>query len=183
MLMISDKELVITQTKNWIKNVVIDCNFCPFASKPFMQKSISYSVQLSLDLKDISELIKKEFAFLDNHPDIETGFIIFPNDFQDFQEYLSLVKKAEQTLSKLGYDGVYQIASFHPDYLFADADEDDAANYTNRSIYPMLHLLREESLTKALSLFKEPESIPERNVHFAREKGLKYMQVLRSTCL
>lgn len=181
--MISDKELVVTQTKNWIKNVVIDCNFCPFASKPFMQKSIQYSVQLSFLEKEISNLLKQEFEFLDENKNIETGFIIFPNDFKDFQEYLSLVKKAEQTLSKLGYDGIYQVASFHPDYLFADAEEDDPANYTNRSMYPMLHLLREDSITKALSLFKEPESIPEKNVSFAREKGLKYMQVLRSTCL
>ena len=181
--MITDKELVITQTKNWIKKVVIDCNFCPFASKPFMQKSIQYNVQTSFDLKHISDLLKHEFEFLDNHPNIETGFIIFPNDFKDFDDYLSLVKKAEQVLSKLNYDGIYQIASFHPNYLFTDSDEDDAANYTNRSIYPMLHLLREESITKALNLFKEPESIPERNVHFAREKGLKYMQVLRATCI
>lgn len=181
--MISDKELVVTQTKNWIKNVVIDCNFCPFASKPFMQKSIQYSVQDSFSVKDISNLLKQELEFLNGHKNIETGFIIFPNDFKDFQEYLTLVKQAEIALSKLGYDGIYQVASFHPDYLFADADEDDPANYTNRSIYPMLHLLREDSISKALTLFKEPESIPERNVNFAREKGLKYMQVLRATCL
>lgn len=181
--MISDKEIVITQTQNWIKNVVIDCNFCPFAAKPFKQKTIRYVVELDFDDKNILTLLKDEFDFLNKHQHIETGFIIFPNHFADFQEYLSLVKQAEKVLAKLDYDGIYQIASFHPDYLFTETEEDDAANYTNRSIYPMLHLLREDSISKALSLFKDPESIPERNVNFAREKGLKYMQVLRATCL
>lgn len=181
--MINDKEIVIVQTQNWIKNVVIDCNFCPFASKPFKQKTIRYHVELDFEVKNILTLLKDEFDFLNQQQDIETSFIIFPNHFTDFQEYLSLVQDAEKALTKLNYDGIYQIASFHPDYLFADAEEDDAANYTNRSIYPMLHLLREDSITKALNLFKEPESIPERNIQFAREKGLKYMQVLRATCL
>lgn len=181
--MFTDTKLIIDQTKNWIKKVVIDCNFCPFAAKPFAQKSIHYSVELNFDNKHITELIKKEFELLDSNPSIETSFVIFPNQLLDFQEYLSFVKKAEQILRKLNYEGIYQIASFHPDYLFAGTDSGDPANYTNRSIYPMLHILREESLSKALSLFKNPESIPETNIKFAHEKGLKYMQVLRHTCL
>jgi hypothetical protein len=93
------------------------------------------------------------------------------------------VKKSEKLLIKENYDGVYQIASFHPDYCFAGEDENDPANYTNRSIYPMLHILREESLTKALSLYPNPELIPQKNIDFARQKGLQYMQILRATCL
>lgn len=183
MTMIKDSELVINQTQSWIKKVVIDCNFCPFASKPFLQKSIHYSVEINFDISEITTLLIKEFQRLDNDQAIETSFIIFPNHFSNFQEYLSLIKKSELILRKFKYEGIYQIASFHPEYQFADSEADDAANYTNRSIYPMLHLLREESLSNALKLFKHPESIPETNIKYAREKGLKYMQVLRNTCL
>jgi hypothetical protein len=121
--------------------------------------------------------------FLDQSDDIETTLIIFPDSFAGFEDYLDLVELAEELASDQDYDGIYQVASFHPDYCFADAPQDDPANYTNRSIYPMLHLLREESLTKALENFPDPEGIPDRNIDFAREKGLKYMQLLRAACL
>ncbi len=179
----TNKELVIEQTKNWIKKVVIDCNFCPFAAKPFMQKSIRYTVEDSINATDSLVLLQQELEFLGKESSIETSFIIFQNDFKNFDDYLDLISDAEELLLQLGYDGVYQIASFHPDYCFADSTEDDAANYTNRSIYPMLHLLREDSITKALSLYKEPETIPENNMAYTRNKGLKYMQLLRAACL
>ena len=85
---------------------------------------------------------------------------------------------ANDLMFEQGYEGVYQLASFHPDYCFADSEADDPANYTNRSPYPMLHLIREQSIEKALALYKKPESIPETNVQLARELGLKKMQSL-----
>lgn len=175
-------ETIIQHTNNWIKSVVIGLNFCPFAAKAVIQNSIHYSVQQTATIKSALEVLETELQFLDTNDKIETTLIIFPNDFKDFDDYLELVKKSERLLSKLDYEGIYQIASFHPDYCFAEADENDPANYTNRSVYPMLHLLREESITKALSTFKNPEMIPERNINLAREKGLKYMQVLRAAC-
>ena len=93
-----------------------------------------------------------------------------------------MVDVAERLLKQKGYEGIYQLASFHPLYRFAGTDDNDAANFTNRSLYPMLHLLREESIEKALQHYKEPESIPEYNIHFAREKGLVYMKMLRDAC-
>ncbi len=182
MIMITN-EKVIQQTNNWIKSVVIDCNFCPFAAKALFNKSIRYVVKSNVNINEGLEALKTELEELENNTDIETSFIIFENDFKDFNDYLDLVKKAERLLTKEDYDGIYQIASFHPDYCFDGAEEDDAANYTNRSIYPMLHILREESLTKALSLFPNPEEIPHKNIDFARQKGLQYMQLLRSACL
>ena len=182
MIMITN-EKVIQQTNNWIKSVVIDCNFCPFAAKALFNKSIRYVVKSNVNINEGLEALKTELEELENNTDIETSFIIFENDFKDFDDYLDLVKKAERLLTKEDYDGIYQIASFHPDYCFDGAEEDDAANYTNRSIYPMLHILREESLTKALSLFPNPEEIPHKNIDFARQKGLQYMQLLRSACL
>jgi hypothetical protein len=116
---------------------------------------------------------------LDNDPAIETSFLIFPNAFQQFDDYLDLVSLAEKLLKRKSYEGVYQVASFHPLYLFANSDESDPANYTNRSIYPMLQLLREESIDKALANYKDPEGIPARNINFAKEKGLVYMKMLR----
>lgn len=176
-------EKIIEQTNKWIKSVVIDCNFCPFAAKALFDKSIRYVVKTDISVDESLEALKAELEELENKIDIETSFIIFTNNFTDFDEYLDLVNKAEKLLTKENYDGIYQIASFHPDYCFNDSDEDDAANYTNRSIYPMLHILREESLTKALSLFPNPEEIPHKNIDFARQKGLKYMQLLRAACL
>ena len=176
-------EKIIEQTNNWIKSVVIDCNFCPFAAKALFNKSIRYVIKSEVNLGESLSALKTELEALENQTDIETSFIIFSNNFTDFDEYLDLVKKAELLLTKENYDGVYQIASFHPDYCFDGSNEDDAANYTNRSIYPMLHILREESLTKAISLFPNSEEIPHKNIDFARQKGLQYMQLLRATCL
>ncbi len=174
---------IIQQTEKWIKSVVIDLNFCPFAAKAILKKSVRYVVLKDVDVKQSLEALVQEFEFLNDHEDIETTFIIFANDFIDFKSYLQLVKKAENTIVKEDCDGVYQVASFHPDYCFAGSDNDDAANYTNRSIYPMLHLLREDSLTKALALYPSPELIPEHNITLAREKGLQYMQMLRAACM
>ena len=123
-----------------------------------------------------------EMVFLDENLDTETSFIIFPSDFSIFTEYLAMMEDAEEFLADEGYEGIYQIASFHPLYIFAGAGDDDAANYTNRSIYPMIHILREDSVTEALKNFKNPERIPDNNIAFAEEKGLKYMQLLRESC-
>lgn len=174
---------IIEQTERWIRSVVIDCNFCPFAARALFKKSIRYVVLEHAGREEALERLKNELVYLDENDAIETTLIIFPNDFTDFSSYLSLVKQSERVLSKQDYDGIYQIASFHPDYCFADADPDDAANYTNRSVYPMLHLLREDSITKALSTYKNPELIPEHNIAFARNKGLHFMQVLRASCM
>lgn len=174
---------IIEQTTNWIKSVVIECNFCPFAAKAVLKNSIHYIVKSQTTMNDILEILKQELVRLENDEETETSFIIFSNNFQNFNDYLNLVKKAEQFLEKENYDGIFQIASFHPDYCFEGSNEKDPANYTNRSIYPMLHILREESLTKALSLYPDPEKIPEHNISFARKKGLQYMQLLRAACL
>jgi uncharacterized protein len=172
-------EQVIEQTKQWIKDVVIGCNFCPFAANVMKQDVIFYKVAASADVNECLQSFAIEIERLDNDAAIETSFLIFPSGFQLFDDYLDLVSLTEALLKKQEYEGIYQVASFHPQYLFAGSKEDDAANYTNRSVYPMLHLLREESIDKALANYKNPEDIPERNIQFAREKGLAYMKTLR----
>ena len=174
-----DPEQVIDRTKKWIIDVVIGCNFCPFAANVVKQQTIFYNVEENKELETCLASFLLEMERLDNDPAIETSFLIFPNAFQQFDDYLDLVSLAEKLLKRKSYEGVYQVASFHPLYLFANSDESDPANYTNRSIYPMLQLLREESIDKALANYKDPESIPARNINFAKEKGLAYMKMLR----
>jgi len=174
-----DSQQIIDRTKKWIVDVVIGCNLCPFAANVVKQQSVFYKVETSTDLNTCLNSFEYEMKRLDNDESIETSFLIFPNAFEKFDDYLDLVTLAEQLLKSKGNEGVYQVASFHPLYLFAGSDENDAANYTNRSIYPMLHLLREESIDRALEKYISPENIPERNINFTREKGLAYMKMLR----
>jgi hypothetical protein len=124
-----------------------------------------------------------ELKRLDTNKNIETSFIIFSNSVEKFEDYLDMLSLAEKLLKEKGYEGIYQIASFHPLYQFAGTNENDASNYTNRSVYPMLHLLREESIDKALANYNDPQDIPKRNINFAKEKGLTYMKMLRDACL
>ena len=174
---------IVDQTKKWITEVVIGCNFCPFAARVLKQQTVFYTVETATATGICLESFLQEVTRLDNDDTIETSFLIFPSTFKRFEDYLDLVAVAEKLLKQKGYSGIYQLASFHPLYMFADALADDAANYTNRSLYPMLHLLREASIDKALEHYDNPEAIPERNIHFAREKGLAYMQMLRDSCL
>jgi hypothetical protein len=174
---------IIAQTAKWINDVVIGCNFCPFAAKAVKQQTIHYQVENSTAIGVCLNAFTAEAERLDADETIETVFIIFPHSFKQFNDYLNFVAMAEEVLRKNGYEGIYQVASFHPLYLFAGAAENDAANYTNRSLYPMLHLLRESSIDKALLNYAEPEEIPNRNIDFARNKGLAYMKLLKDTCM
>lgn len=176
-------EQVIAQTKKWITDVVIGCNFCPFAAREIKRNTVNYIVEESNDIATCLHTFIQECIRIDNDAATETSFIIYPNAFEDFEEYLDLVSLAEALIERENYEGVYQVADFHPQYIFEDAVADDAANYTNRSIYPMLHILREESIEAALERYAEPEEIPERNIKFAREKGVAYMKLLRDACL
>jgi len=174
---------IIDETKKWINDVVIGCNFCPFAAHVVKQQTVNYQVEKSDVVATCMASFLTEAIRLDNDNTIETSFLIFPNGFENFDDYLNMVSLAERSLKENGYEGIYQLASFHPLYLFAGVAENDAANYTNRSVYPMLHLLREASIDKALEHYPNPENIPGRNIDFAREKGLVYMRMLRDACL
>jgi len=180
---LNSNDQVILQTEKWIKDVVIGCNLCPFAAHVVNKKAVHYQVEDRISNNAWKETLLSEFIRLDNNSNIETSFIIFPSSFQQFNDYLDMLSEAEKLLRKNKYSGIYQIASFHPLYLFANTAETDASNYTNRSVYPMLHLLREESIETALKNYQNPELIPERNVEFTRKKGLNYMRMLRDMCL
>lgn len=176
------KERIIRQTKKWIVDVVVGCNFCPFAQREVKKDSISFAV-IEGNKAVVLEALSAAFAKLDAEPAIETAFLLLPQNFSRFTDYLKLVHAAEARLKGSGYEGVYQVASFHPAYVFAGSRMNDAANYTNRSPYPMLHILREDSVSRAIHSYPDTGKIPEKNTAFARTKGPAYMQALLAACL
>ena len=179
----TENETIIAQTKKWITDVVIGCNFCPFAPKALKQEAIHYLVEKSGEIKETLSSFLNQCIYLDDHKNIETTLLILPGSYPNFEDYLQLVSQAERLIKKKGYEGIYQVASFHPLYCFAKSPVNDPANFTNRSPYPMLHILREEGIEEALLNYSHPEKIPENNIKFVREKGYDYMKNLRDDCL
>ncbi len=178
-----EKEKIINQSKKWITNVVVGCNFCPFASREVKRDTIHYEVLEAADIETVLQSVAATFLLLDNEDAIETALLILPNGFETFTDYLELVDIAEGLLEKEDYEGIYQIASFHPDYLFAGSTKSDPSNYTNRSPYPMLHFLREDRVSEAIDSHPDIDSVPDANIAFTQEKGLRYMQQLLSDCM
>jgi uncharacterized protein len=169
---------VISRVKRWLHSVVIGLNFCPFAKREFERNSIRFHVDAGLNEKRTLDTLLDELTLLDTDPSIETTLIIYPHTYRDFHAYLNWVDMATAIVENGAYRGIYQIASFHPDYCFANSSADDPANYTNRSPMPMLHILRESSLSRVLEHFPNPEQIPERNILKARDLGLDALQAL-----
>jgi len=166
----------ILKTQQWLEQIIIALNFCPFAKKELVNNSIHYHVCSQSKLKLALEEVAIQCVYLNDHPEVETSLVIFSSGFQRFENYLDLVDYANELLIDLGLEGVFQIASFHPDYYFEGEAFDDASNYTNRSPLPILHLLREASMEKVLRLYKEPEKIPDNNIKLARKKGSEFFE-------
>lgn len=178
----NDINSITQQTRNWLEDIIIKLNFCPFAKREFLNNSIRYSVSDAVDLEAALHALAEEFNFLDNNTKTETTLLIFSQSFAEFDSFLELIDYANQLLDDLGYASVYQLAHFHPDYCFDGVETDDASNYTNRSPYPILHLLREHSLQKAIQNHTDTSSIPDTNIILARELGSDKMQQLLDQC-
>lgn len=173
---------IIKQTEAWLTSFIINYNICPFAKREHDRASIRYAVFDQNQIEQCLEFVIKECQILDTETNIETTLLIFPNTFKCFDNYLDFLSLAETLLTDLHYEGVYQLASFHPDYCFDGETSDDPANFTNRSPYPMLHLIRENSLEHALKSYPHPENIPERNIGLTRQLGLKKLQAILLKC-
>jgi hypothetical protein len=173
----------ILATQHWLEHFIIRFNICPFAKREFINQRIRYQLLTGQDPEQHLLQIIEECQFLDKHADIETTLLIFPEDLHDFDMFLDFLELAEQLLQQQGFEGVYQLASFHPDYQFADSETEDPANYTNRSPYPMLHLIREASIEQALQHYPhDPASIPENNIQLTRKMGLEKLQAILAQC-
>lgn len=164
-------EAVIARTVAWLEKAVIGLNLCPFAKPVHLRGQIRYVVSEATGAKELLRDLKRELAALQATPaeQTDTTLLIHPRALRDFFAYNDFLSDADAALEELELDGTLQIASFHPDYCFADAATDDPANYSNRSPYPMLHLLREESVTRAVDSFPDTSKIYERNVKVLRE--------------
>jgi len=173
---------IIKQTEAWLTSFIINYNICPFAKREHDHASIRYSVFEQSQIEQCLEFVIKECQILDSETAIETTLLIFPNTFKCFDNYLDFLSLAESLLIDLHYQGVYQLASFHPDYCFDGESASDPANFTNRSPYPMLHLIRESSLEHALTSYPHPEKIPERNINLTRQLGLEKLQSILQKC-
>ncbi|MDH5230997.1 MAG: DUF1415 domain-containing protein [Gammaproteobacteria bacterium] len=175
--------LIIEQTRRWIENVVIGENFCPFAQAEWARQRVRLLVQNASDPDQVLSALQNEFHHLDNNSSIETSLLILTPGLESFLNFLDCLDQAQALLEQLNFMGIFQLASFHPDYCFEGADENDAANYTNRSPYPMFHIIRESSLSEVLKSFLQPENIPQRNIEHARRLGLAHMQALLNSCM
>lgn len=171
-------EKIKHQVQTWLSSFIIKYNICPFAKKEYDKGSIYYTIIESKNTALCLEAVFLECQRLDSEKEIETTLVIYPAHFIQFDDYLDFLVMAETLLIEQGYEGVYQLASFHPDYCFEGEEHSDPANYTNRSPYPMLHLIRESSLENALKTFPHPELIPQRNIDFTRKMGLKKIQAI-----
>jgi hypothetical protein len=174
---------VKAQTLHWVRDFIVAHTICPFAQREVEQDSVRIEVVRSKKIAVALEELMAEVAWLDEHKDTETSLLVFPTLFRDFEHYLDFVDLAESLLAEQGYEGIYQLATFHPDYCFADAEPEDAANYTNRSPYPMLHLLREASLENAIAAYGDTEQIPARNIAYLEAMGSEAAEAIRARCL
>ena len=166
----------IVKTQQWLKEIIVGLNFCPFAKKEMVNETIHYHVCEQTQLKPALEDFASQCTYLAEHAEVETSLILYNAGFTRFENYLDLLDYANELLIDLGFEGIFQIASFHPDYYFDGEPFDDPSNYTNRSPLPTLHLIREASMEKVLSVYKDPEKIPENNIAVARVKGSDFFE-------
>jgi hypothetical protein len=173
----------IAATRRWVKDFVIGLNLCPFAKKVFDANRIRFVATDVTSEPDLLDVLGEELKSLAaaTRDEVETTILIHPNVLSDFRDYNDFLTTADTRLKELNLRGVIQIASFHPHYQFAGTAPDDVTNYTNRSPHPMLHLIREESITEVAG---DPEvllGIPERNVALLKEMGVAAVQRLTRT--
>jgi len=163
----------LDQTRVWLEKAVIGLNLCPFAKAVHSKGQIRWVLSQANEPKALLLQLVEELQHL-AHADpeaVDTTLIVHPQVLQDFYDFNDFLGVAEDALAELGLEGVLQIASFHPQFQFADAEPDDIGNATNRAPFPTLHLLREDSIERAVQAFPEAEAIYERNIATLQRLG------------
>jgi len=176
---------VIAGFRCWIEQVVIGLNLCPFARQPYEGGKVRLVVSAAGEPGQLLVDLEQELAQLRavDHQEIETTLLIHPHVLADFLDYNDFLAVVDDFLEQGGYAGEFQVASFHPDYRFAGTSSSDAENYTNRSPWPALHLLREASIEQALAGYGNPDDIPARNIRTMNKLGAQAMQARLADCL
>lgn len=165
--------IVIARTQAWLRRAVIGLNLCPFAKAVEAKGQVRYVISDATDPERLLDDLCRELDLLAevDAATVDTTLLIHPKVLCDFLDYNDFLDRADAAIDRLGYAGVLQVASFHPDYQFAGTAQDDVENASNRSPYPTLHLLREASIDRAVAAFPEAESIYEANIRTLRELG------------
>lgn len=171
----------IAETRAWVERVVIGLKLCPFAPAPALKGTIRYATSAAETPEALLEDLATELQRLVDAPPerIETTLLIHPHVLQDFDDFNDFLEVADGLLQGLGLEGEIQIASFHPQYRFADTDPDDIGNATNRSPYPTLHMLREASVARAVDAFGDTRSISTDNLATLEKLGPEGLAALK----
>lgn len=164
----------IEKTKSWIEKFVIALNLCPFANHPFVNNKIRYKLEETKDLEQLVKTLIEELSFLQKKQNeaVETTLIIHPNLLNDFLDYNDFRGVVEAVLEENEWVGIFQVATFHPDYQFAGEHQNSPSNFVTRSPFPMLHILREESVEKAIDSHPDTDLIPDENIQKLNELGI-----------
>ncbi len=165
----------IAETRTWLEQIVIGLNLCPFAKAVYVKDQVRFVLSDATTPEALVEELAEELVLLRDTPaeQIDTTLIVHPHVLGDFLEYNDFLDNADAAIEALDLQGILQVASFHPQYQFAGAAADDVSNYTNRSPYPTLHLLREDSVERAVAAFPDPDVIVERNIETLDKLGVE----------
>jgi uncharacterized protein len=177
-----DQEQIITATRNWVQNLVVDLNLCPFARRELNSGGLQFVVSTAITKEQLLQDLYTQLERMKNDVTIETLLIIHLQVLEDFYEYNQFLDNCDALLVDLKLEGVFQLASFHPDYQFAESDPADAGNFTNKSPFPMLHLLREDSLQSVIELYGDTHEIYQRNTRLLTQMGTTQLQALLAAC-
>ena len=172
------QEDIIEEVRHWLQSVVIALNLCPFAKREFVKDRIRFSYTDVDSIEQLLLILRDELLRLESDLGIETSLLIHPQVLQDFDDYNQFLDLADTLLEQEGFEGVVQIASFHPDYRFAGTADEDAENFSNRSPYPLLHLLREASVEREIANYPDVDKIPQRNIELLRSMGAAKLKSL-----
>lgn len=170
-----DIDTVSEHTKQWLEKAVIGLNLCPFAKAPHVKNLVRIVVSEARHLDGFLEDLDRELQLLGNTPasELETTLLVHPTLFPDFETFNQMLEIADDAVVENELEGIVQIAPFHPDFQFEGTEADDISNYTNRSPYPTLHLIREDSITKAAEAFPDASAIFDRNIALLEKMGHK----------
>lgn len=162
----------------WLDEVVIGLNFCPFARKPFLAEAVRIVEVEAVEVDKIVEAVRVELDYLTDHEPVETSILVLSRALDNFFDYNDFIHGMEDWLWQQGFEGIYQIASFHPDYCFADAQTQDVGNLTNRAPFPLLHILREDRLEHMLDRYPNADEIPGNNMRTLERLSLEQLRNL-----